>query len=394
MRTIEVKIYLKPAQEETLLSWARTCCGIYNRALEERTKAYRRRGESVTYLKQQTLLTGQRSRVEALRSVPLGFERDALRRVDRGMQAFFRRLKAGERPGFPRFRSASRYTSMEYAAPGEYVRGNNLLSIPKLGLVKYRAGKQRISKMQRLLWVIHRANGWFAQVVVDEVKPVSPLIDEGPVGIDMGLSTFASLSTGKQIENPRFARKSERKLRSLQRRVSRRKKGSNRRKKAVGALRRHHERIAAQRRAFCHQVSTDLVRRHPLIAVEKLNVKGLCRTRFAKSFQDVAWGMFLNQIRVKVACTGRELIEVDPRFTSQTCPECGQIKKKSLSERVHDCDCGCRLDRDVAAARVILLRAVRGNGRISGVEGTAPTEPLVAVRQADPGKRLGHLTVS
>jgi putative transposase len=156
-------------------------------------------------------------------------------------------------------------------------------------------------------------------------------------------------------------------------------------------LRRHHERIAAQRRTFCHQVSTDLVRRHPLIAVEKLTLKGLCRGRFAKSFQDAAWGMFLGQLSAKVACTGRTLAQVDCRYTSQTCPECGQIKKKKLSERVHDCDCGCRLDRDIAAARVILLRAVRGNGRISGVEGPATTESFVATQQADPGKRLEHL---
>ncbi len=392
MRTIEAKIYLKPSQEKTLLSWMRVCCGIYNRALEQRIKAYCRRGESVTYLRQQTLLTTQRERIPHLTAVPLGFERDALRRVDRGMQAFFRRVKTGKKPGFPRFRPVSRYTSMEYSTLGQYIRGDGLLSIPKLGLVKYRAGKQRISKTQRLLRIIHRAAGWFAQVVVDEVKPVAPLTDEGPIGIDMGLSTFAALSTGEKIDNPRFARKSERKLRSLQRRVSRRKKGSNRRKKAVRVLRRHHERIAAQRRAFCHQVSTDLVRRHWLIAVEKLNIKGLSRTRLARSFSDAGWSIFLNQLRAKAECAGRELIEVDPRFTSQTCPECGTIQKKELWERKHECPCGCVGDRDVIAARVILLRAVGGNrGTQSGVEGMASIESLIAARQADPGNRLENL---
>ena len=393
MRTIEVKIYLKSSQEATIASWLRTCCGIYNRTLEMRIKAYKRRGESVNYLKQQSLLTAQRKRIPSLASLPVAFERDALRRVDRGMQAFFRRFKAGEKSGFPRFRSAQRYTSMEYAAPGQYVRDDGLLSIPRLGLVKYRAGNQRINKTQRLLRIIHRATGWYAQVVVDEVNPVSPLTNDGPVGIDMGLESFASLSTGEKIANPRFSRKSERKLRSLQRRVSRQKKGSGRRKKAVKALRRHHERISAQRRSFCHQVSTDLVRRHPLIAVEKLNIKGIARTHFAKSIHDVAWAIFLNMLTRKAEDAGRQCVQVDPRFTSQTCPDCGTIKKKNLSERMHDCDCGCRLDRDVAAARVILFRAVRGNGRKSGVEGPTSVLPLVAAGQADPEKRLEHLAL-
>jgi putative transposase len=156
----------------------------------------------------------------------------------------------------------------------------------------------------------------------------------------------------------------------------------------VQALRRHHERIAAQRRAFCHQISTDLVRKHSLIAVEKLNIKGLCRGRFAKSFHDAAWGIFLDQLAVKAECAGRALAQVDCRFTTQTCPDCGTIRKKDLWERRHECPCGCVGDRDVVAARVILLRAVRGNGRISGVEGPVSTEPLVAAQQADPGKRL------
>jgi putative transposase len=130
-----------------------------------------------------------------------------------------------------------------------------------------------------------------------------------------------------------------------------------------------------------------------LIAVEKLNVKGLCRGRFAKSFHDAAWGVFLSQLSVKAACAGRTLAQVDAKFTSQTCPGCGTIKKKELSERKHECPCGCVGHRDAIAARVILLRAVDGNRGKSGVEGPAAAEPLVATRQADPEKRLEHLSL-
>lgn len=169
MKTIEFKLYLKAAQEEMLSSWMRTCCGIFNRALDQRIKAFKRRAESVNYNQQQGLLTKQRGRIENLASIPVAFERDALRRVDRGMKAFFRRVKAGaSKVGFPRFRSWKRYNSMEFAAFGQYVRGNRLVSIPKLGLVRVRCGNQRISKTQKLLRIIRRASGWYGQVVVAE----------------------------------------------------------------------------------------------------------------------------------------------------------------------------------------------------------------------------------
>lgn len=388
MRTIEAKIYLKPAQEEVLSSWMRTCCGIYNHALAQRTKAYRRRNESVTYLKQQKLLTEQRSRRAGLASIPLGFERDALRRVDRGFQAFFRRIKSGEKPGFPRFRSWRCYNSMEYSTLGTYFRSDGLLSIPRLGLVKYRAGKQRISKMQRLLRIIKRASGWYAQVVVDEVKPIGKLQDEGPIGIDVGLESFATMSDGSKIDNPRFAASSARKLRSLQRSVSRKTKGSKNRRKSVSRLRRHHERVAAQRKSFCHEHSTQLVRCHPMIAVEKLNVSGMSRGRLAKSILDAGWSIFLNQLRVKAANAGRKLIEVNARGTSQTCPKCGNVKRKELSERTHVCgQCGLVCHRDHAAAQVILARALDGNRGITPVEESSSIPPLVAVGQDDPVKQ-------
>jgi putative transposase len=388
MRTIEVKIYPTDAQQRTLSNWMRTCCTIYNRALEQRIKAYRRRKQSVNYNQQQTLLTQQRSRMDRVHEVPVEFSRDALRRIDRGMKAFFRRVRAGENPGFPRFRSWRHYNSMEYAAVGQYVRGDCLLMIPKLGLIKFRACKQAISKTQRLMRVICRASGWYVQVLVDEVKPEPILNDCGPIGIDMGLNSFATMSDGRKIENPRWARASERKIRSLQRRVSRRVKGSNRRHKAIAALRRRHERIASQRRSFCHQHSTAFVRNHPLIAIENLNIKGLARTRMAKSIMDAGWNIFLNQISYKAANAGRILVRVDPRGTSQTCPTCGVIKKKELSERIHRCECGCTLDRDVAASRVILARAVDVNRGDSRVEAPVNTRPLVAAEQTEPLNRV------
>lgn len=360
-------------------------------------KAYKRRGESINYNQQQSLLTKWRSCIDWVRSVPVCFERDALRRVDRGMKAFFRRVKSGEKPGYPRFKSWRRYNSLEYLAVGKYLRGDRI-HVPCMGSVRCR-GRLMPEGVQKGLRIVRRASGWYAQFILDNGKPKpKPETKEiqSTVGIDMGLEYFASTSDGEHIDNPRFARTSQRKLRALQRKVSRRKKGSGRRRRAVKSLQRHHERIAAQRKSFCHQHSTALVQRYDLIAVENLNVSGMSRSSFGKSILDAAWTTFTNQLKCKAEDAGKSVVFVNPRGTSQTCPDCGSVKPKKLSERVHSCECGCRLQRDVAAAKVILSRALV----VAGVNRTW-TEPasgpaLVVSDQAGRMKRevLGVDTIT
>ncbi len=385
LRTIEFKLYLTPRQEATLTNWLRTCCWIYNRALEHRVKAYRRRGESVDYYAQQLLLTGWRARIGHLRGVPAYFERSALQRVDRGFKAFFRRIKAGKKPGFPRFRPHQRYNSLEYLFRDQYITGNRI-RVPVLGKVRARGRFSEVIGNQKLLRVIRHASGWYAQVVVDYGE--SPMKREPKlgVGIDMGLTTFATLSTGEKIDSPRWLRRSARSLRHAQRQVSRRIKGSHNRRKAVNRLRRIHERVAAQRKDFAHQESRKLIDRFDLIAFEKLNIRGLARTRMAKSIKDAAWGIFLYFVMYKAESAGRHAVPVDCRGTSQECPQCGAIKKKSLSERIHCCPCGALLCRDEAAAKVILARAARSTGLVLPAEGLASTSGIPPP-QAGPAKQ-------
>jgi putative transposase len=374
VRVITAKIYPNEAQVKTLESWLRTCCWVYNRALEQRIKAHKRRNETAGFYSQCTLLTGWRERVPQLESVPLAFQRDALRRVDRGMQAFFRRVKAGAKPGFPRFRPHHRYNSLECLAIGKYVRSGDFLNVPKLGLIKFRAGNQSFRGTQKLLRIIRRASGWFVQVLIDDGRAIpQPQPIDSSIGVDVGLTTFATLSNGERIENHRWGRKSGRKLRSAQRRLSRTAKRSRNRRKAIARVQRVHEKIAAQRKDFAHRASRRIINRFNLIAVEKLNIKGLARTKLAKSIADAAWGQFIWQLMYKAEWAGRHLVQVDPRGTSQECPDCGATKKKKLSERTHACTCGLVCDRDHAAARVILLRAV-GSSR-----GKSPVEEVTAV---------------
>jgi putative transposase len=380
IRTFEYKLYPNKSQVQVLDRWLGVCCWVYNKALEMRIKAYKRRGEQVSLYNQYTFLTEWRGRMDWIRAVPLGFLRDAVRRVDLGMKAFFRRLKTGERPGFPRFRSRHRYNSLEYAAVGNYLVGDRI-RVPNMGRIRCR-GRLLPEGQQRVLRIIRRASGWYAQIVLDDgQQPPTMRPVKLAIGIDLGLTHFAALSDGTFIDNPRWGQRSAHKLRALQRRVSRRQKGSKRRRKAVKALQRQHERIAAQRRCFCHEHTSILVQKYDLIAYENLNIKGLARTRFAKSILDAAWGTFCNQLSVKAEWAGRSAVAVDPHGTSQTCPNCGRVKPKELSERWHSCECGCECERDHAAAQVILARAL-GESRATRA-GTDPTsdELLVAAHQ-------------
>jgi len=355
IRTVEFKIYPSAAQAAALNSWLHECCHIYNRALEQRIKAYRRRKENISYNAQTVLLTAWRARMPSVRAVPAIFARDALRRVDRGFKAFFRRCEEGaKRKGFPRFRSWRRYSSLEYLETRIYRRAGAVY-VPGIGEVRARG--QDVVGRQRAL--IRRASGWYAQVLV-EGPPLPPTVKPTtPIGIDVGLTSFAVLSNGEPIDNPRWLQRSERKLRIAQRRLSRRVKHSRNHRKSARRVARVHERIAAQRKDFAHQESRKLVDRFDFIAFEKLNIANMVRGNLAKSILDAAWGFFLFCIAYKAASAGKLAVAVSSRGTSQECPQCGVVKPKSLSERTHRCECGLVLDRDYAAALVIEARALR-----------------------------------
>jgi putative transposase len=254
-----------------------------------------------------------------------------------------------------------------------YHRGDRI-KIPKLGSIRCRGRLLPIGK-QKGLRIVRRESGWYAQIILDNglipiQKPVT-----STVGIDVGLESFATLSNGEKIDNPRFGRRSERKQRSLQRRLCRRpkKRGMNRRK-AAKALARHHERVAAQRRSFAHQEARKIVSRFELVGFENLNVVNMVKNhKLARSIADAAWGFFLFCLTYKAESAGRRAIGVDPHRTSQTCPNCGAAKKKVLKERDHVCPCGLRCHRDHAAARVILARA------LAGLRGDSPVEEPATV---------------
>lgn len=360
MKTVVAKLYFTQRQEAQAVRFLDVGRWVYNRSLEHRIKAYKRRGESIYYKKQQLLLTRWRSRMDFLRSVPAQIERDALRRVERGFKAFFRRLKSGDKPGFPRFKCRDRWHSFEVLQPGKYIQDGNRVFIPGIGPVRYR-GMKGFSGVVRGVRVVRKARGWYCQLIVNngdapQKRPIALC-----VGIDLGLSSLATLSTGESLGNPRWNRQQESKIARCRRIVSRRSKGSHRQLVARKRLARMHQRISDSRHDWIHKEARKLVNRFDLIAVEDVNIKGLCRSRLAKSFSDASWGCFLSILLLKAESAGVTIVRVDPRNTTQECSECGFIVPKALGDRMHSCSCGYVACRDVNAARNILRRATVGS---------------------------------
>ena len=357
LKTYKYRLYPNKEQQRKLNETLWLCSLVYNRCLAERREAWKNERRSLTAYDQIKQLPAWKKEGPRLNQVYSQVLQDVVRRVDKAFQAFFRRVKAGEKPGYPRFKSASRYDSFTYPQSGFQLQ-NGRLKLAKIGLVKIKLHRPLQGKVKTL--TIHRkADGWYACFSV-EVDPVVLPPSDKAVGVDLGLEFFATTSDGEFFPSAKYLRKSERNLKRLQRIVSRRQKGSHRRQKAVRQLAKAHVHVANQRRDMAHKIVRSLVNRYGLIAIEALNVKGMLRNHhLAKSISDAGWGLFINILKGKAAEAGRQVVEVNPRNTSQICSGCGCIVEKPLSQRWHKCShCGTSLHRDINAAINILHRAV------------------------------------
>lgn len=302
--------------------------------------------------------------------------------------------RKGKRVGFPRFRAKDRATPRFAYTTGRFglIDGDpKALRLPRIGRVHCmenvaaRVGGARVLRMT----VSRRAGRWYAALTVErEDKPVTQVPKGGAVGVDLGVKTLATLSDGTVIENPRYLRKSERRLKMAQKALSRKVKGSNRRAKARAKVARIHAHVANQRQDAIHKATTMIAQTYLHISVEDLNVVGMVKNhRLAKAVSDAAFAEFHRQLEYKTAKTGARLHVVDRWYpSSKTCSKCGRVKAKlSLAERVYKCDgCGLVIDRDLNAAVNILvagsapetINAHRGTVRRGGQPGRATQVPV------------------
>lgn len=325
-------------------------CELYNAGLQERREAYRLERKTIRYIDQQNQLPEIKKLRPEFNEIHSQVLQDVLRRLDKAFQAFFRRVKERNgKVGFPRFKSRKRYDSFTYTQSG-FALKDGKLRLSKIGDVRIKLHRPARGKVKTLTVTRSATGKWYASFCVEtEARPLP--VSKQSVGIDVGLSHFATLSTGEQIANPRFFRTDEKAL------------GRAQRKAKQKAARRVHERIRFRRNNFAHQLSRALVSNYGAIFFERLNIKGMLRNHvLAKSISDAAWNQLVQFTTYKAENAGRLCEQVDPRGTSQQCSACGEMVEKDLSQRIHDCSCGSRLDRDHNAALNILSLGLQTAG--------------------------------
>jgi putative transposase len=361
-KAFKYRLYPTRQQEQHLLFVLRRCRELYNSALEERRVHYQMRQKGISYTQQAVELADIKAAFPAYQDVYSQVLQEVLRRVDKTFAAFFRRVRNGETPGYPRFKGSARYDSFTYPQSGFALAGN-VLTLSKIGDLKVRLHRPMLGVMKTCT-IKRDIDQWYVTFSCEVEEEPLPSCDEA-IGIDLGLLHFAPLSTGETLENPRPSRRGLKRIKVLSQIKDRRKKRSHRRKRAAIALAKAYRQVRNQRRDFQHKAARTLVNRFGLIVFEDLKIVNMsnylpngaaAKAGLNTSILDAGWGQFQQFCVAKAASAGRRVLLVDPRSTSQRCSQCGAIVKKDLSERWHSCACGCELDRDHNAAINILCQ--------------------------------------
>lgn len=362
-KAYKYRIYLTKGQRRILEQQLEECRWVYNETLAYRKRAYEEEKRTANWYETKRLLPIWKVNRPSLTLVHSQVLQNVTERVDLAFKSFFRRVReAAEQVGFPRFKGKGRYDSITYPQYGNGVRlDGNRLMLSKVGAVQVVLHRPVEGRPKTVTLSRSRTGKWFVsfscEVEANELHPTNEV-----VGVDVGLDSFATFSTGDKIDNPRFYRRDEADLKRVQQRKDAAKKAENwpENAKQKAILAKIHERIANRRSDFAHQQSRKLVNRYQVIAFEALAPQEMGKSSgMRKSIMDVAWSQFISMTVSKAAEAGRRVILVDPRNTSKMCSRCGELVMKTLSDRTHSCPhCGLVMDRDRNAAINILQRGL------------------------------------
>ena len=369
IRTYAYQLKPTKTQERWLFEILERLRDLQNSARNGRMAAYEAEDITLTYADQGKALTRARARDDYYKAVPQDFQNHVLLRVEKAFKAFFRRVKNGETPGFPRYRLRNRsltWSLRKRKGEREHpIRETNTrydrLKVPKLGDVKIRMTRP-LEGVPKEVTLVKKPSGWYVRIAC-ELPDVPKRDPDTAVGVDVGTTHFLTDSDGQSEENPRFYRQAEGLQKKHQKGVSRKQKKSHRRKKAGHTLARHHERTANKRQDFIGKLVYKLFHHkdNRVVVAEALAPSNMVKNKhLSKSIYDAAWTTFFEWCASIAERDGLHFHQVDPRNTSQTCSCCGQKspKKLTLRDRRFQCEfCGSDMDRDHNAARNILLRA-------------------------------------
>jgi putative transposase len=372
MRTYEYRLYPSRDQRRRLDACLYESRLLYNEMLAREKQHYQETGKFLTKYDLTALFKGRGGAY-----VPASTVQCLADRLDKALKAFL--AHKDEDWGFPRFKSGNQWHSIQLRQLGiDFASNGRVLKVPaKLGSALKIKMHRSLTGTPKTCYLVKRASGHWYALIACEQEPMSDLshpVDDRPaVGIDVGLKVFLADSDGTTTPNPRFFRTSQATLRRKQRRLCARKKGSHRRRKMARSTAQTHQKIERQRRDFHFKTAKRYADAYRIIVVEDLNLRGLARSRLAKSILDAAWGAFLSILTYKAESAGGQVIRINPRYTTQKCFKCGEYVQKSLSVRTHICPrCGYVADRDLNAAQNILKAGAPPSGTVAD---RLPVEP-------------------
>lgn len=382
MRTAyQYRLRLTRQQQATIDCWLELCRRQYNYRLAERFSWYEQNRCDVNacslvchlpelkdrpdFYSQKRDLVNSKKLFPEYKDLPSHTLQDVIARVEKAFDRWLSGDSNGKRSGKPRFKGQGRFRSIAFPDPvkPEHINGR-FIQLPKIGKLKMILHRPLPDGFKiKTAAIVKKADGYYITLSLQDatvpvLAPDTPELDN-TIGIDMGLKSFLFTDAGEEIEIPQRYRKAEKRLKRLQRSQSRKKKGSNRRKKAIKRVSKAHMLVSNQRKDFHYKSAKKLLSQGKHVAHEKLNIKGIARTRLAKSTHDAGWGQFLQILSIKAERAGLLAIAVNPNGTSQNCSGCGAKVPKELKDRTHACPkCGLTLERDHNAAINIKYLAV------------------------------------
>ncbi|MDO8125047.1 MAG: RNA-guided endonuclease TnpB family protein [Candidatus Hermodarchaeota archaeon] len=361
LRAFRYRLYPNQAQQAMIRKTVDACRFFYNWALETMKITYETTRKTLSWFDLNNRLVNLKEDYPFLKEAYSQSLQQAIKRLHLAFQHFFRWVAQGnEQPGYPKFKRRKAYRH-SFDVPQFFIVNffARCVKLPKIGMVKTIFHRRFTGKPRTCSIISTHSGKFFISIVVDDGKRPPPKLQtssQTSVGVDVGLTTYITLSTGEKVGNPRHLRNALKRLQCLHRRLSKKMKGSCNREKARQRLACCYERVVNQRMDFQHKLSTRLIRENQAIMVESLNVSSMMRIRhLAKSIADVAWSQFLQMLRYKAEWYGVTLVEVG-RFvpTSKCCHGCSYINYElSLTNRVWTCPaCSMSLDRDLNAAKI------------------------------------------
>ena len=372
LKAYQYRLYPTKGQISILNRTFDLCRKVYNNTLALRRDSWNYDQKPLTFFDTTKELTRWKKEFPELYTINAQVLQNVQSRVDLAFKAFFRRVKNGVSPGYPRFKSVGRYRSITYPQSGFKIDiQNQTIFASKIGKIKAIIHRPYNGKIKTMTIKCTSNKKWYVFFVVEQDTIIHEHVGDEVTGIDLGLTTFAMHSNGECIENPRFFKTDERALANAQRKVSKEEDGSSEQKTRRRVVSRIHERIANRRKNFIHQESRKLVDRFKIIVFENLKIRDIQQTsKLTKPISDASWGMMIRTTCSKAEEAGSKVVLVDPKNTTQFCSRCGSYVRKELSNRIHSCPlCGLVMDRDQNAAINILRLGLQS---LSGKQNRSP----------------------